>query len=235
MTTEDEKPTYESIWQTLSAVDCSEHVEKKMGLSYLSWAWAWGILMDHYPEAQYAFDDELQHKDGSMETRCLIKIGDCKRIMWLPVMDNRNNAIKNPDARAISDARMRCLVKTLALFGLGHYIYAGEDVPEAAQEKRNASSRPQLVALITLNKSFAGLKFDEGELVEMASKLGSKAKTWREITEDEAKVLQDALAKAHKAKVEQMNLAAEKAEQVASPDALVEKAKEMFNAEEVPA
>ena len=51
--------------------------------------------------------------------------------MWLPVMDNRNKAVVNPTSRDVSDARMRCLVKCIAMFGLGHYIYAGEDLPLA--------------------------------------------------------------------------------------------------------
>ena len=49
--------------------------------------------------------------------------------MWLPVMDYKNNAIVSPDTRAVSDTRMRCLTKCLAMYGLGHYIYAGEDLP----------------------------------------------------------------------------------------------------------
>jgi len=53
--------------------------------------------------------------------------------MWLPVMDNRNKAVPNPTSRDISDARMRCLVKAIAMHGLGAYIYAGEDLPQAVQ------------------------------------------------------------------------------------------------------
>jgi hypothetical protein len=57
--------------------------------------------------------------------------------MWLPVMNYKNEAIANPDARAISDTKMRCLVKAFAVLGLGHYIYAGEDLP---------SNDPQAIA-----------------------------------------------------------------------------------------
>jgi len=59
--------------------------------------------------------------------------------MWLPVMDNRNNPIKNPNSRQVSDTTMRCLVKCLALFGLGHYIYAGEDLPDTTTEEPQES------------------------------------------------------------------------------------------------
>lgn len=145
------------IWNTLSAIDVSNHVEKKANLSYLSWAWAWGTLMKHYPDARYTFDDRT-FPDGTMEITCSITIfsDDCNptsRYMWLPVMDNRNKAIANPDAFQINTAKMRCLTKCLAMFGLGHYIYAGEDLPEAEQEKQAApislGALTELTALVT--------------------------------------------------------------------------------------
>ena len=126
---------YARIWDTLSKIDVSAHIEKKQGLSYLSWAWAWGVLMAHFPHAQYEFDAPIQNThDGTLEVRCTVRIGLCHRTMWLPVMDHRNNAISNPDMRKVSDTKMRCLVKCLAMFGLGHYIYAGEDLPPSASD-----------------------------------------------------------------------------------------------------
>jgi len=129
------------IWTTLSAIDVSEHVERKVNLSYLSWAWAWGVLMEHYPDTSYSFEDR-KFDDGTMEVsvNVLITSGDQKvlRTMWLPVMDHKNRAIPNPNAFAINTAKMRCLTKCLAMFGLGHYIYAGEDLPQAVQEAHNA-------------------------------------------------------------------------------------------------
>lgn len=130
------------IWNTLSAIDVSNHVEKKANLSYLSWAWAWGTLMKHYPDTKYTFDDRVFF-DGTMEITCSITIcvegGDpTSRYMWLPVMNHKNQPIANPDAFQINTAKMRCLTKCLAMFGLGHYIYAGEDLPEAEQEKQAA-------------------------------------------------------------------------------------------------
>ena len=126
--------TYAEIWKTLSVIDCSEHVETKgngsYSLSYLSWAWAWGVLMDNYPDAQYDFIDENRLENGTVEVTCRVSIGEANRMMWLPVMDHKNKSIVNPTTRDISDARMRCLVKCLAMFGLGFYIYAGEDVPQ---------------------------------------------------------------------------------------------------------
>ena len=122
--------TAKDIWATLSAIDVSGRVEKKGNLSYLSWVWAWGTLMEHYPEAEFRFfKDKWHEQTNTVEVRCEVIIGSVKRRIWLPVMDNRNKAVENPTSREISDARMRCLVKCIALFGLGHHVYAKEDIP----------------------------------------------------------------------------------------------------------
>lgn len=153
-----ESPTYEQIWSTLSKVDCSEHTEKKGGLTYLSWAWAWGILMEHFPDAAFKFAENETHSDGTMTVNCTVTIGACERSMWLPVMNFKNAAIVSPNARDISDNKMRCLTKNLAFFGLGHYIYAGEDTvnigstaqPTEAKKKQTPPVKlaPQRTALI---------------------------------------------------------------------------------------
>ena len=137
------EPNFQEIWATLSKKDCTDKIEKKMNLSYLSWAWAWQVLMENYPNATYQFYENadtgvpyVAMPDGSAEVRCRISIGSCVREMWLPVMDYRNNAVENPSARQVSDTKMRCLVKCLAMFGLGHYIYAGEDLPNADEETK---------------------------------------------------------------------------------------------------
>jgi len=125
------------VWNTLSALDVSEHIEKKMNLSYLSWTWAWGVLMEHYPESSYDFLEPVTLSNKTVEVWCQLTVRDGEkeavRMMWLPVMDNRGNSIVDPSTRQISDARMRCLVKCIAMFGLGHYIYAGEDLPQVPE------------------------------------------------------------------------------------------------------
>jgi hypothetical protein len=121
--------TEKSVWETLSALDVSAHIEKKGSLSYLSWAWAWGELMAIYPESNYEFDEPYFYENKTCEVWVTVTISGLSRKMWLPVMDYKNKAVPSPASRDISDTRMRCLVKCLAMFGLGHYIYAGEDVP----------------------------------------------------------------------------------------------------------
>ena len=138
-----------NVWQTLSAINVNSHIEKKNGFSYLSWAWAWGVLMDKFPAARFSFltvnddgqDEVFRFPDGTCELRCILTVEGITRTMWLPVMDHRNNAIKNPNARDINDTKMRCLVKSMALFGLGHYIYAGEDLPDVS--KTNPVPEPE--------------------------------------------------------------------------------------------
>ena len=142
--------THETVWKTLSSIDVSSKAEKKGNLTYLSWAWAWGELMNHYPMATYTFTeweypddthyvtkDILVYPDDTCSVECELRIGELTRNMWLPVMDYKNNAIANPTARQISDTKMRCLVKCMSMFGLGWYIYAGEDLPNS-----EASSAP---------------------------------------------------------------------------------------------
>jgi hypothetical protein len=154
-----------SVWATLSAIDCNKHVEKKGQFSYLSWTWAWAMVKDQYPLARYDICDDKIFSDGSMEVRMEITIptepeynevtGEGTtapyHMMWLPVLDFKNNAIKNPDAMAINTARMRCLVKCCAMHGLGHYIYSGESTP---QEAVIEETKPMALAGAELNRCF---------------------------------------------------------------------------------
>jgi hypothetical protein len=125
-------------WKKLAAIDVSKHIEKKGSLSYLSWAWAWGVLMDNYPDSVYTMDADEIHADGSVTVHCSLTVDGVTRSMWLPVMDMKNNAKLNPNSTDINKARMRCLTKCIAMFGLGHYIYAGEDLPQPEAEKSYA-------------------------------------------------------------------------------------------------
>lgn len=142
------KNTAGEIWATLSKLNVDEHTEDRNGLSYLSWAWAWGIMMEHYPDMTVTWHGDGTHVDhivypgGTASVACTVSIGSVSQHMWLPVMDYRHKAIANPDARSISDAKMRCMVKCFALFGLGHYIYSGEDLP-AADKTQAATPTPK--------------------------------------------------------------------------------------------
>jgi len=123
-----------SIWETLSKIDCNAYVEKKGRFSYLSWTWAWSMVKERYPLAQYTIEPDITYPDSTMEVRCTVTIDALSHTMWLPVINSNNKAITNPNAFDVNSSRMRCLVKCLAMFGLGHYIYAGESVPHDTQE-----------------------------------------------------------------------------------------------------
>jgi len=127
-----------SAWDKLSAIDVNAHIEKKANLSYLSWAWAWGVLMKNCPDSTYEFQPNEIHADGSVTVHCTLTVEKVTRSMWLPVMDHKNAAIKSPTSVDVNKAKMRCLTKCIAMFGLGHYIYAGEDLPEQPAEKTYA-------------------------------------------------------------------------------------------------
>lgn len=138
------------IWETLSTIDCSEHVKDKGGFTYLAWTWAWAMVKENYPEAEYNLEDDIVYPDGTMEVRVSVSINGLVHTMWLPVLDFRNKAIANPNAFDVNSSRMRCLVKCLAMFGLGHYIYAGESFPQPShvlQEKYD-----EMVALTAQKK-----------------------------------------------------------------------------------
>lgn len=133
----------------LLKINVNEHTEKKNGLTYLSWAWAWAEVLKIDPKATWAphqFGPEhacmpvLFLPDGSAMVAVTVFINGHAQSCHLPVMDNRNNSVKNPDSRKISDAIMRCLTKAIAMHGLGLYIYAGEDLPESEGEA--AGKRP---------------------------------------------------------------------------------------------
>ena len=166
------------IWETLSKVDCSKHVEKKNGLSYLSWAWAWGVLMEYYPEATFEFGEPSIMPDGTMMVFCTVTIGENSRRMWLPVMDYKNKAIVNPDAFALNTAMMRCLVKCLALFGLGHYIYAGEDLPTAVAQDPAEYHAPEPKAVAKIEESIK-------RALHACTNIDELRTVWRTLTQEQ--------------------------------------------------
>lgn len=159
-----------TTFEKLSAINVNQHVEKKDGLTYLSWAWAWSETKKACPDATYKilpteYDDAL----GFM-CHTEVTIGEETLEMWLPVMDGKNKSMKKTaykystkygdktvEAASTFDINktiMRCLVKNLAMFGLGIYIYAGEDLPESESATKSepvksaeTKEEPQLIEL----------------------------------------------------------------------------------------
>ena len=126
-------------FEEVYAINVNDKTEKKGNLTYLSWAYAWAEFKKIYPEATYKvneFDGTFcsgNEKMGYM-VQTQVTAGEKTYEMWLPVMDVRNNAVLQPKMTEINKTIMRCLTKNLAMFGLGLYIYAGEDIPEVPRD-----------------------------------------------------------------------------------------------------
>ena len=139
----------------LLSLNVNQNIEKKNGLSYLSWAWAWAEALKHDHEATwhvhtYAGGEEPFMRVGKTAmVHVSVTLKNIRRECMLPVMDHRNKAIVDPDAFAVNTAIMRCMTKALSMHGLGLYIYAGEDLPEgAAEPTTEAGLTPALEASI---------------------------------------------------------------------------------------
>ena len=132
-----------SVWETLSKIDVSKHTEEKNGLTYLSWAWAWGIVKQHYPLARFQknlFDSTntkmpyMIDPSGFAFVSVTVFIEDEEQTELLPVLDFANKPVANPNSFQVNTALQRCLAKCCAMHGLGHYIYAGEDLPQGVEK-----------------------------------------------------------------------------------------------------
>jgi len=133
----------QSVFEVLNSINVNEHTEKKGNLTYLSWAWAWQQVKKNYPSAYYTIyenkDGMNYHTDGRT---CWVKTGvtieGLEHVEYLPVMDMRNQSIPYERVTSfdVNKAIQRSLTKAAARHGLGLYIYAGEDLPEAEQEKQ---------------------------------------------------------------------------------------------------
>jgi hypothetical protein len=122
----------ESNYTKLASINVNDKIEKKNNLSYLSWAWAVDQLLRADPMAHWTYGEPVRWNDTVM-VFCTVTAFGKPMTAQLPVMDYKNKAISNPDAFAVNTAMQRCLAKAIALHGLGLYIYAGEDVPEATE------------------------------------------------------------------------------------------------------
>lgn len=178
-----------AVFDELYGLNVSSHVEKKVSggteLTYLSWTWAWAEIKKRYPDANY----EVVEHDGlpyvydpntGYMVFTTVTIDGITHKMWLPVMDGNNRAMKSEPysltfktgktieiaAATMFDVNktiMRCLVKNLAMFGLGLYIYAGEDIPQP--EKEEASAKQEA-------KKQADLLAKRNDVIEILKKNG---------------------------------------------------------------
>lgn len=159
-----------AVFENLFKVNVNGQVEKKNGLNYLSWVFAWAEVKKRYPEATYEVkqfgENQLPYvydENTGYMVFTTVTIKGLTHEMWLPVMDGANKAMKNKpytyDTRYkkgvvveaatmfdINKTIMRCLAKNLAMFGLGLYIYAGEDLPESEAISKNQKPQPKTLS-----------------------------------------------------------------------------------------
>ena len=176
------------IFEKLSAIDISGQIEKKENLSYLSWANAWTLLVQNYPDSNYTvhqyngkpyiFDENLGYMVHTSVT-----VENITKDMYLPVLDGKNKAMLNVDYSYttkygdktvnkatmfdINTSIMRCLVKNIALFGLGLSLYRGEDIMQD-QDHINTPKANKVVSQVPNiddNKPWLNTKLPEFERV----------------------------------------------------------------------
>lgn len=116
-------------FEKLSKMNVNEFTEKKGRFTYLSWAHAVAELLKLDPEANWQYNKPETFPDGTMMVFCTVTAFGKSMTSMLPVLNNSNKPIQNPNSMDINTAMQRCLVKAIALHGLGLYLYQGEDLP----------------------------------------------------------------------------------------------------------
>ena len=159
MATKTQPQTKLTTFEKLSAINVNKYVEKKNNLTYLSWAYAWAETKKNCPDAKYEILETTYDDAIGFMCNTQVTIEGETLAMWLPVMDGRNQAMKKVQyniatrygdkevapatSTDINKTIMRCLTKNLAMFGLGIYIYAGEDMP---MDESKPIEKPKAVA-----------------------------------------------------------------------------------------
>jgi hypothetical protein len=126
-----------SVYEVLSKINVNDKTETKNGLTYLSWAWAWGVLKQNYPSASYTIyenkDGWNYHTDGKTAwVKTGVTVENIEHIEYLPIMDFRNKSIPLEQVTSfdVNKAIQRSLTKAISRQGLALYVFAGEDLPE---------------------------------------------------------------------------------------------------------
>lgn len=177
----------DNYFTELNSINVQDKIEKKGNLSYLSWAYAWAEVKKLHPDAAYTIYENAEgwnyHTDGRT---CWVKTGvtvnGIEHIEYLPVMDYKNNSIPLEKVTSfdVNKAIQRSLTKAVARHGLGLYIYAGEDLPEAEKDESSTGSakkempRWQLAVMSAVESNFKNKKDAVEPLKEILGRHGYK-------------------------------------------------------------
>ena len=187
-----------SVFETLNAINVNDKTEKKNGLTYLSWAWAWGETKKRYPEAIYTI---YENNDGwnyfTDGKTCWVKTGvtieGLEHIEYLPVMDYRNKSITadNVTSFDVNKAIQRSLTKALARHGLGLYIYAGEDLPDGEEEIKEVVKLSKVTEqnITKLIEQYSAKRNGDVEALTTYFLKKCKVKSLAELTEEQGKAI----------------------------------------------
>ena len=179
-----------SVFETLNKIDVGEHIEKKNGLSYLSWAWAWKVLKENYPDANYKiYETEsgcnyfTDGRTGWVKTG--VTVNGLEHIEYLPIMDYSNKSIPLEKITSfdVNKAIQRSLTKAVARHGLGLYVYAGEDLPEEPKNEEKPVNQPQVASNVSQQMRESAQLFNVS-LVGLATYL---KKNISELTDEDVK------------------------------------------------
>ena len=153
-------------YKELRKINVSQYIEKKNGLSYLSWSWALDQLLQLDNEATWEYLEPKQFGDSLM-VFCKVTAFGKSRTAQLPVMDFRNRAILNPNAYEVNTAMQRCLAKAISLHGIGLYIYAGEDLPHTEKETTKDTSLKLIAQEVTDQIKLGNIKLAHEKCEEL--------------------------------------------------------------------
>lgn len=130
-----------NTFKELAAVNVKDRLEKKGRFDYLSWAYAWAIVKDKYPDAQRkVYESEATELNYFTDGRTgYVKVGvtvnGLEHIDYLPIMGHNNNSldVSKIDSFAVNKTIQRSTVKAIALHGLGLSLWAGEDLVDISE------------------------------------------------------------------------------------------------------
>jgi len=181
-----------AVWDTLSGVDVSKHLKQKGKFDYLQWSVAWAYLCEYYPASTYKFHRPFFFSDGTCEVKVSVTVSEgsnsVKRTMVLPVLNFSNQSSVNPTSSEINKTRMRCLVKAMAMHGLGLSLYANEDtMPEDTGIESDSHKLKQLMMDNAVGDNVESIKAIKDALA--VDDYDTAYQAWDEITIDDKQSL----------------------------------------------
>lgn len=169
----------ENYFAKLNDINVTKKIEKRNGLNYLSWAYAWAEVKKQHPTAQYKIYENDNGWNYFTDRRtCWVKVSvtidDLEHIEYLPIMDTRNRSIPLDVVTSfdVNKAIQRAITKACARHGLGLYIYAGEDLPESENSPGNKPEVDDLSKLPPTLEQIGELNKVKRSLSDVAKNLG---------------------------------------------------------------